>query len=280
MAACLRLDLRQTSCLIRILRDFNSAAVVNPLCQEVTTSSTSKGKWDLMSAVCLERKPIITKELNKVEKKVQALMSDMELENSLKSDHELRCIADEIRTQKLKNNTLNVDMIDDALQQTGQDYADMGLNELKNFTPASRITNADKDNNIKSTQRKLDKHLVLLLNEKLGDKLHWILPFGKRLDGETMRQTAERVVAEKFNKTIQARFYGNAPCGFYKYKYPKSLQAETNVLGAKVFFFKAQYLEGDIKDRKMEYTWASREELSNLLLDDYNTSVSMFLIDE
>uniref|UniRef100_A0A8D8Y964 Large ribosomal subunit protein mL46 n=1 Tax=Cacopsylla melanoneura TaxID=428564 RepID=A0A8D8Y964_9HEMI len=280
MASRLSLDLRRTSCLVRIFRDFNSAAVVNPLCQEVNTQSSSKGKWDLMSAVCLERKPVITKELNEIEKKVQSLMWEVELENSLKSDHELRCIADTIRAQKLKNNTLNVDMIDDALQQTGQDFLDMGLNELKKFTPANRITKADKENDNKSTHRKLDKHLVLLLNEKLGDKLHWILPFGKRLDGETMRQTAERVLAEKFNKTIQARFYGNAPCGFYKYKYPKSLQAETNILGAKVFFFKAEYLDGDVKDKKLEYTWACREELNELMLDDYNRSVSLFLIDE
>lgn len=59
-------------------------------------------------------------------------------------------------------------MIDDALQQTGQDFVDQGLNELKKFSPASRITKADKENDNKSTQRKLDRHLVLLLNETLG----------------------------------------------------------------------------------------------------------------
>ncbi|KAI5712453.1 hypothetical protein M8J75_008433 [Diaphorina citri] len=266
MAGHLKQDLKLTSCLIKLLRNFNTASAVNPLRQELTTTSGSREKWDLMSAVCLERKPLITRDFNEIEKKVQLLMNELELENSMKSDHELRCIADQIRAEKMKDKSLNVDMIDDALQQTGQDFVDMGLNELKKFTPASRITKADKENNVKSMQRKLDKHLVLLIKEKL--------------EGETMRQTAERILAEKFNKTIHARFYGNAPCGFYKFKYPKSLQAESNVVGAKLFFFKAQYLEGDVKDKKLEYTWAAREELPKLLLEDYNKNISLFLMDE
>lgn len=233
-----------------------------------------------MSAVCLERKPIITRELNEIEHKVQDLMNQIELENSMKSDHELRCIADNLRAQKMKEKSLNIDMIDDALQQTGQDFVDQGLNELKKFSPASRITKADKENDNKSTQRKLDRHLVLLLNETLGDKSHWVMPFGKHIQGETMRQTAERVLAEKLNKKILAKFYGNAPCGFYKYKYPKSLQAESNIIGAKVFFFKAQYLDGDIEDKALKFTWASREELPQFLLEEYNKNVGMFLIDE
>lgn len=77
-------------------------------------------------------------------------------------------LSDNLRAQKLKDKSLNLDMIDDALQQTGQDFVDLGLNELKKFTPASRITKADKENNTKSTHRKLDQLLVLLLNEKLG----------------------------------------------------------------------------------------------------------------
>lgn len=275
----LKLNLKISNCLTLFWREFNTASTVNPLCQGVVTSQ-SKKKWDLMSAVCLERKPLITRELNEIEKKVQDLMYQVELENSMKSDHELRCIADELRAQKLLEKTLNVDMIDDALQQTGQDFVDVGLNELKKFTPASRITKADKENNTKSTQRKLDRHLVFLLNIKLGDKSHWTMPFGKRLEGETLRQTAERILADRFNKNIHAKFYGNAPCGFYKYKYPKEIQAESNVVGAKIFFFKAQYLDGAIQDKKVEFTWASRDELPQLLLEDYNRNVSMFLMDE
>lgn len=84
-------------------------------------------------------------------------------------------VSDQIRAEKMKDKSLNVDMIDDALQQTGQDFVDMGLNELKKFTPASRITKADKENNVKSMQRKLDKHLVLLIKEKLGRYLQTYL---------------------------------------------------------------------------------------------------------
>lgn len=41
---------------------------------------------------------------------------------------------------------------------------------------------------MKSLQRKLDKHLVLVVNQKLGDKKYFLLPQSKREDGETLRQ--------------------------------------------------------------------------------------------
>lgn len=40
--------------------------------------------------MCLERRPVITPELNQLEKEYQELLNQLELENSLKSDHELR----------------------------------------------------------------------------------------------------------------------------------------------------------------------------------------------
>lgn len=93
MAGHFKQDLKLTSCLIKLLRNFNTVSAVNPLRQELTTTSGSREKWDLMSAVCLERKPLITRDFNEIEKKVQLLMNELELENSMKSDHELRCIA-------------------------------------------------------------------------------------------------------------------------------------------------------------------------------------------
>lgn len=33
---------------------------------------------------------------------------------------------------------------------------------------------------------------------------------------------------------IKVQFYGNAPCGFYKYRYPKAVRGESGSVGAKV----------------------------------------------
>ena len=47
-------------------------------------------KWQLVSAVCLERYPVISAEPNDLEKRYADLLHKTEFENSLESDHELR----------------------------------------------------------------------------------------------------------------------------------------------------------------------------------------------
>lgn len=48
-----------------------------------------------------------------------------------------------------------------------------------------------------------------------------------------MLQTAERILKENC-PDVKANFLGNAPAGFYKYKYPKIVQNQSGVIGAKV----------------------------------------------
>lgn len=45
-------------------------------------------KWKLATAVCVERYPVITQEMNEIEKKYNDLMTKIEIENSLLSSHE------------------------------------------------------------------------------------------------------------------------------------------------------------------------------------------------
>ena len=47
-----------------------------------------------MSAVCLERFPVITQEMNSIENEFGQLLSKMELEQSHLSNHELRHLED------------------------------------------------------------------------------------------------------------------------------------------------------------------------------------------
>ena len=42
--------------------------------------------------------------------------------------------------------------------------------QAADFTPANRITQADEDNDLRSTKRKLDKPLRLITKLKLGKK--------------------------------------------------------------------------------------------------------------
>lgn len=55
-----------------------------------STATSINSKWDLFTAVCLERKPIITPPPNELEAKFLKLLTDIEFERSLMSDHELQ----------------------------------------------------------------------------------------------------------------------------------------------------------------------------------------------
>uniref|UniRef100_A0A915I8K5 Ribosomal protein L46 N-terminal domain-containing protein n=1 Tax=Romanomermis culicivorax TaxID=13658 RepID=A0A915I8K5_ROMCU len=61
---------------------------------ETVTSSKNNGKWQIASIVILERLPIIAPPMDDTQQKFHDLMTSLELEKSLLSDHELRGIAD------------------------------------------------------------------------------------------------------------------------------------------------------------------------------------------
>ena len=50
------------------------------------------------------------------------------------------------------------------------------------------ISDADTHNDLKSTERKLDSKLILLIKQKLSDKSYWCLPTSPLLEGHSMRQ--------------------------------------------------------------------------------------------
>lgn len=242
--------------------------------------STKLMQWDIMAGVCLQRKPIITKSLTDIEVNYQNILREIEFEKSLKSDYELRHDKDLQRMKKLKNGTItDFDDMDQTSNQTAQDYLDKNKDELSKFKLASRITEADEKEDTKSLKRKLEENLILVTKQKLGNKDFWILPQGLCTNGETLRETAERVLKESCGTNINVRFYGNAPCGFYKYKYPKEKQEQSKVEGAKIFFFKATLLHGNIEKNRTwtDYEWMTVKELGNKIIQPYMKNIKLFL---
>ena len=51
-----------------------------------------------------------------------------------------------------------------------------------------------------------------------------------------LSQTSERIVAESCDPSLGVRIMGNAPVGFFKYKYPKEVRSK-GYIGAKVRVF-------------------------------------------
>jgi len=227
-----------------------------------------------MSAVCLERLPVITQEPTAIEKDVAEMFKQIEFEYSCLSDHELRNLED----QKIADKRKQDDYEDtDVVRQTAVEAEDAWEEELRAFTPASRVTEGDKTNDVHTTDRKLDSKLVLLIKQKLGDKSHWVMPMRPWQQGESMRKTAERTLVDLCGNKLSARFMGNAPLGFYKYKYPRASAAQ-GYTGAKVFFFKAQLRGGQVacSPDAVDFAWVSYDELPKYLTPAYLERVNKF----
>lgn len=203
-------------------------------------------------------------------------LKEAESESSYKSDHELRHENDLKIAKLVRTKPTEMD-VGAIAQQTALDFEEASNKEFEAFSFPSFTSNSDETNN-KSLDRKLDRHLLLLVRDEFAKNDEWILPQGIRKDNESLRETAERVLRERFGENLKAAFLGNAPCGFFKYSYPKKVNKDS--VGAKVFFFKAIYLSGQA-DSKSDFLWASRGELEKLFnCRRYLNSVEMFLIDE
>ncbi|XP_066094233.1 large ribosomal subunit protein mL46 isoform X2 [Saccopteryx bilineata] len=242
-------------------------------------SSTSGSQWRLLGAVCLQRPPVVSKSLTPLQEEMAALLKQIEIERSLYSDHELRALDEAQRLAKKKadpyheeDNERNILLV--------QDLEDMWEQKFQQFKPGARVTDADKKNDRTSLNRKLDRNLVLLVKEKLGDEDVWMLPQTEWQPGETLRRTAERTLATLSENNMEAKFLGNAPCGHYKFKFPQAVRTESS-LGAKVFFFKALLLTGDFSQagKKGQHVWVSKEELGDYLKPKYLAQVRRFLLD-
>ncbi|XP_972780.2 large ribosomal subunit protein mL46 [Tribolium castaneum] len=243
--------------------------------RQLSTSAVVREKWDLVTAVCLERKPVITKPLTKIEEDYKTMQSRIEFERSLKSDHEIRHEKEQKQLEQLKK---GVD-IDVHLKDTAQDLVDVGAEEFAKFKFANRVTEADSRNDLKSLNRKLDKHLVLVTKQKVGKDNLYLLPQALRQDGETLRQAAERILKDTCGSNLKAMIYGNAPSAFYKYKYPCTARKD-DVVGAKIFIYFARYDKGQLEGKQVDYKWLDREELGKSLPSEYARSVAQMLIDE
>ncbi|KFO76523.1 hypothetical protein N303_10980, partial [Cuculus canorus] len=205
----------------------------------------------------------------------------IELEKSQYSDHEIRKLQEEEQLRRRKESAYDDE--DEAPGKTvimAQDLEDKWEQKLLQFKAAPRITDADKNNDRMSLNRKLDSNLMLLVKQKIGNQQLWLLPQVEWQPGETLRGTAERAMAMFLGDRIQAKVLGNAPHGIYKYKYPRAIRTEDTV-GAKVFFFKAFLQSSDLSqaELKEDHLWVAKDELGDYLKSEYLKKVNRFLLD-
>ncbi|XP_035969322.2 large ribosomal subunit protein mL46 isoform X2 [Halichoerus grypus] len=173
--------------------------------------SSSGSPWRLLGAVCLQRPPLVSKPLTPLQEEMAALLQQIEVERSMYSDHELRALDEAQRLAKKK-----ADLYDEEEDEQNillvQDMEDVWEQKFLQFKPGARITEADKKNDRTSLHRKLDRNLVLLVKEKLGDQDVWMLPQAEWQPGETLRGTAERTLAALSAPGLRPPPCREAPC--------------------------------------------------------------------
>lgn len=130
---------------------------------------------------------------------------------------------------------------------------------------------ADATNNRKSLNRALKGRVFLIVKNKAADaKFPWFFPVGEKHDDEKMRDAAVRHVAAHVGDDLEVTPVGFAPIGYVKYLHDANDES-SEFDGTKVFFYKSQFLMGDVQlnDAKAEdYLWVTREELAEYLSGD------------
>lgn len=228
--------------------------------------------WQLFGATIVERAAVLVREHNPMEKAYTQMLHDIEAENSLLSDHEMKILAEKkAKAEAVKKGagTLQV--------KTTEDIEAEWKAELHEFTKKYSRGASDGDVSAKTTDanRLLDAPVMLLAKLKIGTDNHWMFPQTIHKDTESMRETAERAVLETCGQ-LKLQSLGNSPCAFYKYKFPKEIQIKTSKEGAKVFLFKALYKGGELKINEnvcSEAMWASFDETYQRLPKAYLKAV-------
>eukprot|EP01134_Creolimax_fragrantissima_P004240 CFRG4240T1 len=251
---------------IRLLCSGSSAASDASIVESITPRRLSVG-------VILERNPTLTPEPDAFEVEYEEYAERIRLGKSKYSMDELDRIKlnEKLRKEREKSRA--------SLRARGIDPGEDSEDEMEDeatdnlFEPASRITEADKKNDYKSTERKLARTLYLIVRDpsKRKDGFDWRFPQGVyKTEDTTLRKAAERVIVETAFTNIPVNgkqnniyFIGNVPSGHMEYAYPERYTAEDGTKAADVFFYRAQWFDHSVELSKKyrDYMWVTKNEL-------------------
>jgi len=261
-----------------VVRTLSSSSSLRSL--SAAAAVETDNRWQLFASVIVERPPIVGKDRTELEEAFQLTLDDYEHEKSLKGDHEMR-VEQDIRNLEAKRKGLEV--VNEPLQ-TGFEYEEDREKLYTGFMPASRVSESD---DLRSLGRLLDEKLYLVVPQFMGPEDIWFVPSCPVEGKASLREAVDEALAKTFggsetvDNTIQV--LGNAPFGFYKYRYPTQSQERQSFLGGKFFLFKAFLKDprtfelGNAEGRK--FAWMSKGEMKVHLNQRLNTKIEQCLFD-
>ncbi|KAG0370669.1 39S mitochondrial ribosomal protein L46-domain-containing protein [Gamsiella multidivaricata] len=147
----------------------------------------------------------------------------------------------------------------------------------------ARVTEADRNNDIKSLERALQRTLYLIV-KKPRDQHAWQFPQGGVRVCENLQEAAGRELQEECGGNMDLWFVGRVPIGHYMYSPPVGSMPESsaNVKGIKVFFMKAHIFAGQVQvDNKeiVDFAWVTKQEMKDYVSSEYYEAVKDMLSD-
>ncbi|KAK9366088.1 39S mitochondrial ribosomal protein L46-domain-containing protein [Lipomyces kononenkoae] len=143
------------------------------------------------------------------------------------------------------------------------------------IVPRSRITEADKKNNFRSLERKLDRTLYLLV-KKDREENAWKFPAAEVLDGETLARTAARLLHEAGGLNMNTWLVSNTPAAYHHYSYKPEDKEKYG--GAKIFYLKSRIFAGTFVPQKgsgiVDYAWVTKDEIQDYVHKGYWASMA------
>jgi len=270
----LPLQTARNSCVLQTSRTFVSSTHLRSPATQTEESLTKR--WQVFASVIVERPRILCQPETEFEEEYRLMVEDFEHAKALKSDHEMR-IEQDIRNQERKRKGLEV--VNEPLQ-TGFEYEELREKCLSEFQPSPHIS---ESGDLQSLHRLMDEKLYLMVPHFLGPGKDWFLPSAAVEGKSSLREAVDEAISRTFGKDAhdQIQVMGNAPFGFYKYRYPGKSPESQQHRGGKFFLFKA-FLKDPrtfAADSKEKLTWMSKPEMKQHLHPALNNKVQQCLFD-
>jgi len=243
------------------------------------SAAESAERWQLFASVIVERPRIVTKPMSDFDNDYRLMIEDFEHEKSIKSNHEMR-VEQDIRNQERKRKGLEV--LNEPLQ-TGLEYEEEREKLHASFTPASQTSGTE---DLLSVNRLLDEKLYLIVPNLLDPGNDWFLPTASVEGKSSLREAVNEALVKTFGgaeAVDRIQVMGNAPFGFYKYRYPLKSEASKDHRGGKFFIFKAFLKDPRTSSTQIadgqKYAWLTKAEMKERLHPTLNSKVQQCLFD-
>ncbi|PWY69144.1 CAF1 family ribonuclease [Aspergillus heteromorphus CBS 117.55] len=147
--------------------------------------------------------------------------------------------------------------------------------------PYPRVTEADTKGDLQSLNRALQRTLYLLVQSKEG---YWKFPSSPVEVNETLRQAAERTLAQSAGVNMNTWMVGYHPVGHHVYsvRNQNKLKSESASAGDKTFFLKSRIMAGQAdlagnSQNLADFKWLAKEEIAKFVRPHYYASIKNML---